>query len=139
MSKTARLLAFALVLASAATPFAAEVQTNAAPPTAALPLSLLRDPFWPIGWQPPEQELDTGKSGETAVVRRWQEAQRLLQVSGLSKNAEGRYMAIVKGVGVVEAGDVVAVNHGGLTYRWKIRSIGADGLLLDQLSVQPAR
>jgi len=106
---------------------------------ASAPHALLRDPFWPVGWQPAYVgPLDATKPGKS-VLARWEEAAKLLQPTGLSRNADGKYMSIIKGVGAVEEGDVVAVNFGGVTYKWTIRSISPQGLVIDKLGVQPMR
>jgi len=103
-----------------------------------LPVHLLRDPFWPIGWAPANfGQLDVGESGE--ALTKWEEARRLLQVSGLSRNARGKYVAIIKGVGVVEEGDTVSVTYGDLTYKWRIRAITSRGIEPERIGAFPVK
>jgi len=130
------LVSAAVVTLLAAAP--AMAQTNQ-PAGGQLPYTLLRDPFWPAGWQPTYfGQIDETRAGGEALTR-WGEAEKLLRVSGLSRNSSGRFVASIKGVGVVQEGETVAVNLSGLTYKWTIRSITARGLVLDKVGAQPMR
>jgi len=93
-----------------------------------------RDPFWPVGWTPPPKITDTTIKGPQSPIR-WADAARLLEVSALSESADGTYFAIIKGQGVVEKGDFVAVRFNGLTYRWKVIEISGTGLRTERIGV----
>ena len=109
----------------------------AAPPE--LPPQLLRDPFWPVGWAPPNfGQIGTDEDARNALAR-WEEARKLLQVTGLSRGANGKYVAILKGIGVVQEGQTVSVNHGDLTYRWRIASINSRGIVPEKVGASPAK
>ncbi|MCE9614998.1 MAG: hypothetical protein K8T26_12020 [Lentisphaerae bacterium] len=104
-------------------------------------LSRLRDPFWPIGWTPPPVE-DTRNSQPTTQLKgpvRWEEATRMLEPTALTQLPSGQYLAVLKGIGVVEVGDNVAVKYGGLVYRWEIKSITSEGIVPQRLGVSAPR
>jgi hypothetical protein len=132
----AALMCLAGVLLLAAGTASGQTNRTAA---ASVPHALLRDPFWPVGWQPAYVGPVDETKPEKGLLTRWDEAARLLRLTGLSRNADGKYMGIIKGVGAVEEGDVVAVNLAGLTYKWSIRAISPQGLAIDKLGVQPMR
>lgn len=102
-------------------------------------LMLTRDPFWPVGWKPPVP----GKVSANATVKdvpiKWDEARALLQLTGLSKSPNGNYLAILKGIGVVEEGETVSVNFMGLNYKWKITSVTSKGIVPERMGVFPIK
>lgn len=101
---------------------------------AAVDIMTLRDPFWPVGWRPPNfGKADVADTG--GEVLQWDAAGRLLSITGLSKKAGGGYLAIIKGAGVVEAGDTLAVRYQGLTYKWRIKKITNTGIIRERGSV----
>ena len=105
--------------------------TNAVPN---IDIMTLRDPFWPVGWRPPNfGREDVPDTGTKAL--QWEAAGRRLTITGLSKKAGGGYLAIVKGAGLVEAGDIIAVKYEGLTYKWKVTEITDTGIIRERLSV----
>ncbi|MBM4144017.1 MAG: hypothetical protein FJ225_10570 [Lentisphaerae bacterium] len=67
---------------------------------------------------------------------KWDEAAKQLRVTGVFRKGD-KHLAVVKGVGVVETGDVVAVQYGDLTYRWVVKSIDARGIVPARLDVFP--
>ena len=117
----------------------AETQTNAPASAPSLPLKLVRDPFWPTGWAPPSFGQIGINDDDHGALAKWAEARKLLQVTGLSRGPDGKYLAILKGIGVVQEGDTVPVNYGDLTYRWKIRSIGGDGIVPEKAGASPRK
>jgi hypothetical protein len=100
---------------------------------------LYRDPFWPVGWRPPE--ADSPSEGESPAEEetpiKWDEALDKLRVIGISETLDGTYLAVIKGIGLVEAGETVAIEHDGLVYRWRIRRISKRGIAPEQLDVTP--
>jgi len=104
------------------------------------PFGMLRDPFWPIGWRPADlgrvSKLDgTDQSG----LIKWRQAARKLKLSGISKAKGGKFLAVLKGAGVIEEGDTISVNHNGLTYKWVVRSITAEGMVPEKVGVYPMK
>lgn len=116
--------------------------TNSPSPLAAAPdnsFELRRDPFWPVGWVPP----DFGLSEDDSVLKiqptsRWKQALRLLKVTGITEGPD-KFIAVLKGIGVVEEGDVLAVNYQGLTYKWVVRAINRKGIVPERLGVSRSR
>jgi hypothetical protein len=128
-----------LLLLAALIPCGALAQTNAvapASPQPELPPYMLRDPFWPPDWFPPGFGQLEGRENPDA---RWEEARKLIVVTGYGRNPQGGVVAIVKGGGVVREGDPVSVNMGSLTYKWRIRSISENGIVLEQVGVFPRK
>ena len=110
------------------------------PPVPDLPLGELRDPFWPVGWVPPKMERVTFKSPALPQQPvRWEEVARKLEVSALSQLPDGRHIAVLKNIGLVEAGDTISVNYGGLTYRWEVRAVTAAGIQTKRVGVSAQR
>jgi hypothetical protein len=95
----------------------------------------LRDPFWPIGWRPPGFGNSAQPAQKLNGQVKWDEARRQLEITGLSKKPDGSYLAIIKGAGVVEKGDVVSVRCDSLVYRWRIVDITGEGIIPEQLTV----
>ena len=99
-----------------------------------------RDPFRPVGWTPPKRRVATRRSGpveeDTSPVK-WEEAEKLLGVSGVSKNRDGEYAAIIRRIGVVENGDIISIRYGDLIYRWKVLAISRNGVTPERLGAYP--
>ena len=102
-------------------------------------VTLTRDPFWPIGWEPPRLGRMTTNAPVKDVLTKWDKARAILQVTGLSKSPDGKYLAILKGIGVVEEGDTVSVNYMGLNYKWKITSVTSKGIVPERIGVFPIK
>jgi len=128
------LLTFLILVAGVGIAQTAETSPAAADATpedssAAAPEPLVRDPFWPVGWKPEPVSAGAAVGPARNAVTKWDEARNKIQLSGLSKNVRGDFVAILKGVGIVEAGDVVSVQHDGLFYKWKIKDITSKGIV----------
>jgi len=137
------LLAFSGARAFAAEAPRAEPAAPAAEPTAPAEAvsavsesESLRDPFWPVGWKPAPVVAEPDRPQVVRPVRviAWDEAAKKLKLSGISKSA-GVYLAVLQGIGVVEKGDVISIEHGELTYRWIVRSITSKGIVPERLAV----
>jgi hypothetical protein len=109
-----------------------------------------RDPFWPVGYVPrrPERRA-VGKtiqvaqeSGPELQSPDWDGARKRMDIRGTSRmgrdkdSQQDRYLAVVNGK-VVEPGDVVTVTFDGRVYRWRIQSIGPQGITLSRLDCRP--
>ncbi|MDA0991001.1 MAG: hypothetical protein O3A51_09645 [Verrucomicrobia bacterium] len=110
---------------------ATEMAANA--PSVSAAFKQRRDPLWPIGWKPAPVQTVYDASPKSPI--RWKEASRKIELSALSKSADGTYFVIVKGIGVVEQGDVIAIALDGLTYRWTVKEINERGLVPVRLNV----
>lgn len=115
--------------------------TNApAPIAAADPLDQLRDPFWPIGWTPPPVDAAAAAASDDSANRpkgpiRWEEATKHLTVRGLTELPNGKFVASIAGVGVVEEGDRITLEFEGLNYHWRVQSISRAGIVPKRLGV----
>ncbi len=87
---------------------------------------LLRDPFWPVGFFPPDWKKETTVEGGADLDGSgWKAASAKLQISGTSRLGD-RTAAIINGQLKV-AGDPVEIFYEGKTYQWLIVDIDADG------------
>ncbi len=89
-----------------------------------------RDPFWPIGYEPPAP-LEVKGSEPLVVGISWPE----LPVLGRSRAPDGSYRALLEGIGVVKEGDDVAISKDGFQFNWRIVKIDAKGLQSIRLGV----
>lgn len=105
------------------------------------PLKHVRDPFWPIGWSPPPPEAsdDPAELNRPNGPIRWEEATRRLSVTGLTHLSGGRYIATIKNVGVVEAGDRISLEFEGLIYQWEVQTITDKGIVPRRLGISAQR
>lgn len=94
-----------------------------------------RDPFWPVGYVPPSllasgtpsagvAEDDHTPPSEPKLAIDWPR----LRLSGMTRKKDGGYVGLIEGVGLVEKGDVVRMRRGDVVYRWRVDSIGTDGV-----------
>lgn len=109
------------------------------------PAKEIRDPFWPIGYWPslagstnaagirqPIAGIKTNAAPQEILIS-WPE----LKVKGLTKQADGSYLAIVDGVGIVEAGQIVQIRRDGFIFKYKISEINKKGILQQKLDYKP--
>ncbi len=104
-------------------------------------ISDLRDPFWPIGWEPqpeqPNEPVQKPVQPRSAVVN-WEGAMAKIKISGISETFEpGVYIAIVKGYGVVEKGEILTIRFDGMAYQVLIKDITSEGVVPERLGVAP--
>lgn len=104
-----------------------------------LPDHLLRDPFWPIGWQPKDWGHSPKAAEKIQGLKKWELAAKQIFIKGISRSPNGKYFALIKDIGVVEEGDVMAVDYGGLTYRWTIKEVTKNGIVPVKLDVVPTK
>jgi hypothetical protein len=103
---------------------------------AALKDSVMRDPFWPVGYWPASPEV---KKQQAEVKQKQAKAEVQwppLTVKGISQ-VGGRYLAIVDGAGLVEAGQQVTVRNGNLLFTWQIQDIRAEGVSYKKVKATP--
>jgi len=102
----------------------------------------LRDPFWPVGYEPapPEPEV-TDEEMELARFREevedkieWPE----VQLKGITRTGKD-YMAIIEGIGLVETSQVVSMRRGDMLYSWFVEEVNEKGVLFTRLEARPYR
>lgn len=86
----------------------------------------LRDPFWPVGYFPPDWQQKTAFQGEPDLDGSgWKAASGKIRISGTSL-LDGRAAAIINGE-LKRIGEQIDVLHEGKTYQWQIVGIDAEG------------
>jgi hypothetical protein len=101
----------------------------------------LRDPFWPVGYEPPppepertDQEIEQAKVEEEIEKKiKWP----ALQLKGITHAGKDRYMAIVAGVGLVESGQTVSLRKDEMLYSWLVEEVSRKGLKFTRLEARP--
>lgn len=91
----------------------------------------LRDPFWPVGYQPPRSLFPGDADPLQEEVEEWPE----LRVRGRSRAPDGTVLALVAGVGIVRAGDVVSVEQRGLWFHFRITHLDQQTIRFIRLGV----
>ena len=91
-----------------------------------------RDPFWPVGYQPPSPEQVKAASEEEEVDRPWPS----LPVRGRSVAPDGSIRVLIEGVGVVGVNKVVSVADQGYRFYWRILRIEEKGIELKRLGIR---
>ena len=101
----------------------------------------LRDPFWPVGWKPSPKIKTPDAAVQESVdfVPQWGKVLNSIQVSSLTETfVKGTYIAVIKGVGIVEKGDILPIKHDGYTYHILIKDITSQGIVPEKKSVLPS-
>lgn len=105
--------------------------------------SIPRDPFWPVGYEkpkPPELvEPEVEEPADKIKAPRADQVWPALPVQGISRGVDGQYFALVRGMGVVSAGEDVSLEKDGLWYHWHVADIGPGGLRARKLGVSEDR
>jgi hypothetical protein len=97
---------------------------------------LLRDPFWPVGFFPPDWKKERAAGGSADLEGSgWKAAAGKIRISGTSRLG-GKTAAIINGELKV-TGDRVEIVYEGTTYRWQVIGIDANGKV--QLKKQETR
>jgi len=93
----------------------------------------LRDPFWPLGYQPvtESEQMERTKIADLKTRINWP----TLPLRGVTHAGGKKFIAVIKRVGLVEAGDVVTIREGALTYRWRIDNVSSEGIVSTRLDV----
>jgi hypothetical protein len=126
--------------ASSSAPAAAAVSGGTTNPVIAIP----RDPFWPLGYVPrpkvTPKDSNSTPDAATPVVEpeieiRWPD----LRLRGLVKNAQGAFLAIIDPFGLVEPGQILELEQGGLLYRWRVSTITGRGASCSRLDTRRAK
>ena len=91
-----------------------------------------RDPFWPVGYQPPSPEQVKAASEEEEIERPWPS----LPVRGRSVAPDGSIRVLIEGIGVVGVNKVVSVVDQGYRFYWRILRIDEKGIELKRLGIK---
>lgn len=96
----------------------------------------LRDPFWPAGYRAASEseQLTRSKIAEIKSRINWP----ALPLRGVTHAGGKTFIAVIEGVGLVEAGDIVAIAQDSLIYRWRIDNVTANGVKSTRLDVTEA-
>ncbi len=94
----------------------------------------LRDPFWPVGFTPIPTKVKEIEKKRSQLEKRikWPK----LELKGITRTSDNRYIAVIKGVGLVETGDTISAKKDGLIYRWRITAITKAGISRKRLDVK---
>ncbi len=123
---------------------------------AALPAVAARDPFWPIGYEPPKPE-PAAAAGEPVVKNTepppppkpvekaiteadWAVARKALVISGFTQTVmpdtqEKRVLAMVNRH-MVAVGDTVTFDHKDVRYIWRVESMTDNRIQLEPLKAE---
>ena len=75
---------------------------------------------------PPSRSLNLDAAGNPKLV-----------IKNVQRGRDGKYIALIEGIGVVKAGSVVRVKKGGHTYTWRITSITEKGVSHTKVRITP--
>jgi hypothetical protein len=94
-----------------------------------------RDPFWPIGYRPAAPVDATSDSVAPAIGQpQWEWPD--IPVQGRSRGDDGRYYVLIGGIGVVSAGEEIALQQGEYWFHWRIEEIDESGMRSVRLGVR---
>ncbi|MCF7838449.1 MAG: hypothetical protein K9N49_07440 [Candidatus Marinimicrobia bacterium] len=112
--------------------------------TAAAEEALPRDPFWPVGYEPPPVAAPApppGPARGTPVPRQaapdWAGARAAVRVSGISQFGNEAPRAIINGQWVAQ-GETVIVNHDQMRYEFVVSAITSAGVRVAANRILPA-
>jgi hypothetical protein len=88
--------------------------------------SMLRDPFWPVGYLPEtvKSVVEANKQQKVQqqkLARDWNRAMKKIAISGVSKSGTQFYAVINNEIKSV--GDTISIEDGGSLYTWAVESI----------------
>ena len=106
-------IAFSFFLVSAMGVFADNNQDDEDAPE-----QVVRDPFWPVGYEPPSRR-DSAEVVEVVRAVSWPE----LRVRGRTRLAGDDMMALIDGVGIARVGEIVSLRHQGQWFHWRVNYI----------------
>lgn len=85
----------------------------------------LRDPFWKVGYFPPEWGVKEKPHDQMISASEWQAPLSQIEISGVSRMGD-RVVALINGE-LKTVGDIVEVSYLGKIFQWKIGEIKPDG------------
>lgn len=84
---------------------------------------VLRDPFWPVNYVPPDPDAASKIRDLSKAPERWPK----LELQGVSKTPTG-HVALLKGIGLVSAGETLRLKRGQRIYTFKINAVTKNGI-----------
>lgn len=107
--------------------------------TNAQAMAALRDPFWPVGYVRIDKEkLEREREEEERRKREAEKNKQMpiawpkIDVTAVSKTPNG-YIAMIRGIGFVEKGQIIKISQQGILYRWEITTINDQGVSYKKL------
>jgi hypothetical protein len=100
-----------------------------------------RDPFWPVGYVPPEEKpadeprttASKGPVVEKLEPPQWDLALKTLTIKGVMKSGSG-YMAVINGQ-VTSENDTISTVFKKRSYSWRVAKIGKEGVRFERLEL----
>ncbi len=90
------------------------------------PFEMLRDPFWPVGYYPPDwQSADMNEDVSALPGSNWDVPTKLIRVTGTSRMGN-QTAAIINGE-VKSIGDLVEIRYEGQVYQWTLKDVKPSG------------
>ncbi len=102
-----------------------------------------RDPFWPVGYTPPEEPGKVEEQEEPAPDEPeieppdWDAAAKMLKFQGTFR-ARGRILANINGQ-IVEKGSIIGIRLPPYIYHWRITAIHTHDIETEPIEAIPAR
>ena len=100
------------------------VETNVVDNTSEYGWEMLRDPFSPVGYVPPNKKVVPTLSNDLSNDQvSWPK----LDVTAITKDTDGSYIVFLKGHGIAEKGDIISVKKDGYSFEYEITEIAEKG------------
>ena len=89
--------------------------------------TVMRDPFWPVGYQPINMPGDENNVTEKVFIASngstdWNAAMKQVVINGVSSRAGNDYVAVINNE-VKTVGETISIFYGGTQYTWIVQSI----------------
>ncbi len=107
-----------------------------------------RDPFWPVGYTPPEPEAEVADVPHTPstpdddappVIEKDETEWPRLRVRGITTTLDGGYIAMIDGFGIAETGQIIQITERNIIFRWEVVEITKRGLDTRRIDARPAQ
>jgi hypothetical protein len=90
-------------------------------------VTVMRDPFWPVGYQPINRSGDVKNVTEKVLTASngstdWNAAMKQVVINGVSSRGGNEYVAVINNE-VKTVGETISITYGGTQYSWIVQSI----------------
>jgi hypothetical protein len=90
-------------------------------------VTVMRDPFWPVGYQPINRSGDVKNVTEKVLTASngstdWNAAMKQVVINGVSSRGGNEYVAVINNE-VKMVGETISIFYGGTQYSWIVQSI----------------
>jgi hypothetical protein len=90
-------------------------------------VTVMRDPFWPVGYQPINRSGDEKNVTEKVLTASngstdWNAAMKQVVINGVSSRGGNEYVAVINNE-VKTVGETISITYGGTQYSWIVQSI----------------